>query len=143
MRISSLCKFFGLFIVLSNFNISHAQTRKAKFTKAIIEYESFITATSEAVKCQYFESVFKQTIKTIVVNDQKKVDSLAIEITKMKPASSQKSIDVRLRFILCNGHSKVEYCMDRFGIFLDNRGRYFQCKLLYDFIISQIPGGGW
>ena len=143
MRISFMSIFCCLFIFLSSLSIVHSQTKKARFTKAIIKYESFATTTSEAVKCQYLEATFKETIKTIVVEDQKKIGLLTIGTKKMRPIGNRKSIDVRLKFTLCGDRSKVEYCMDRFGVFLDSRERCFENKSLYDFIIGQLPGGGW
>lgn len=143
MKIYCMSIFYCLFIFLSNLNIVHSQTKKTRVTKAIIKYESFATTTSEAVKCQYFEATFNETIKTIVVEDQKKIGLLTVDIKKMRPIGNRKSIDVRLKFTLCGDRPKVEYCMDRFGVFLDSNGRCFENKSLYDFIIGQLPGGGW
>jgi hypothetical protein len=128
---------------LGALNIVHSQTKKVSITKAIIKYESFTTTTSEAVKCQYFEATFKETIKAIVVEDRKKIALLSTDIQKMKPVENQKSIDVRLKLTLYRNRSELEYCMDRYGVFLDSEGKCFENKSLHNFITAQLPSGGW
>ncbi|KAA2238911.1 hypothetical protein F0L74_22105 [Chitinophaga agrisoli] len=143
MKIFRQSIFLCLLFLLGNRSILRSQTKKIRFTKAAIEYESFLTSTFEAVKCQYFESTFKETITTIAIEEQKKVDSLTIMAMKMQPIAPTKSIDVRLKFILLGDGHKASYCMDRFGVFVDGDGKFFENKLLYRFIISKMLPGIW
>jgi hypothetical protein len=131
-------KLFFLIIGISVAFMEHgySQAMKGKLTKVIIEYEEFTTVTAEAVKCEFFRAAFHESIRKIEIDDVNELNMLSTHRRAFSVIQSQpKSIDIRVVIRFTFEHSIDEYCMDRFGVFVDCRSKTFLTnKRLSDFI---------
>jgi hypothetical protein len=119
------------------------QGKKAILEKIIVKYENFTTLTSESVTCEFFEDTFRESIKEIRIDDANEMKLLSPKVGDVISLGDKKSIDVRVKVTLYYKSYKLNYCIDRFGVFVDSSGKYFHNKYLHDFIIKHIPGEGW
>jgi len=104
---------------------------------AFIEYEDFATSTVEDVPCEFFKAAFVGTIKHIDIKDRLELKQITSSINKFK-AAKPKSIDVRVLLTFCYKGAKEEYCMDRWGLFVNKKtGKYYSNKLLTDFVLKK------
>jgi hypothetical protein len=118
----------------------YSQAMKGKLIKVIIEYEEFTTVTAEAVKCEFFEDAFHESIKKMEIDNSNELNMLSTYRRKFIIIKSQpKSVDIRVVIRFSFEHSTDEYCMDRFGVFVDCRNKTFLTnKRLSDFIKKNI-----
>lgn len=116
-----------IFCVLSS--SSYCQTKKNVLKKGVLEFEEFTTMTGESVSCESFKSIFRKSIKKIVLSKDElnEVCSYQNKFISIKP----RLIDVRVLLLLYNDKDVNEYCMDRFGVFVHCKtGKYFENKQL-------------
>ena len=112
---------------------SYSQSKNG-IVGAFIEYEDFATSTAEDVPCEFFKAAFAQTIKRVDIKDSLEFKQVVSYASKFKIAKS-KPIDVRVLFTFCYKKKKVEYCMDRWGLFVNkSTGKYYSNKLLATFL---------
>ncbi|MDQ0110566.1 hypothetical protein J2T02_005719 [Chitinophaga terrae (ex Kim and Jung 2007)] len=104
---------------------------------AFIEYEDFATSTVEDVPCEFFKAAFAGTIKHIDIKDTLELKQIASFANRFK-AAKPKSIDVRVLVTFCYKGVKEQYCMDRWGLFVNKKtGKYYSNKLLTDFVLKR------
>jgi hypothetical protein len=121
-----MCKIFKaiylviLFISIVLIKTGYGQIRKECIIKVTIEYENFTTSTIEDVKCGFFKSTFKGSLKSIEINNKRELKLLSsynekFSVIKLTP------IDVRASIKFYFKHFTDEYCMDRFGTFVGTK----------------------
>jgi hypothetical protein len=121
------------FIVCILSSASYCQTKKSIVRKAVIEFEAFTTTTNESVRCDSFRSTFRETRKEILFTKEE-LNKLSLWQSKFV-AIKPRLIDVRVLLRLYINGNVDEYCMDRFGVFIQCKsGKYFENKLLSELI---------
>ncbi|MVT08397.1 hypothetical protein [Chitinophaga tropicalis] len=127
-----ICMLLGIFLIPPV--VGYSQTQKNRLKRVIIEFEDFMTTTSEGVNCEYFRATFKNTLDTIEILNSKELNTLFISSRRFI-RSNEKPIDVRAIVRFEFEHWQYEYCMNRFGIFVDKKTNAFYVnRLLSDFI---------
>ncbi|MBV7534087.1 hypothetical protein [Chitinophaga sp. sic0106] len=127
-----------LLTVLITFFTEYGYCQSSKVLVGVfIEYEDFATSTVEDVPCEFFKAAFAGTIKHIDIKDTLELKQIATSVNKFK-AAKPKSVDVRVLFTFCYKGVKEEYCMDRWGLFVNKKtGKYYSNKLLADFVLKK------
>ncbi|WP_291913988.1 hypothetical protein [Chitinophaga sp. CB10] len=128
-------------ILLIVLNIFFTKSGYSQFQKpvvgALIEYEDFATSTVENVPCDFFKEAFAGTIRRVDIKDRvdlKRLAGYANEFKMVKP----KPIDVRVLLTICYSETKEEYCMDRWGLFVNKwTAKYYSNKRLADYILKR------
>lgn len=114
---------------------------QVKVTKLSVVYEDFATETVEDVPCEYFKAAFAGSLKTIDITGADILKDLLPNFKPVKP----RAIDVRAVIVICRNKLKEEWCMDRFGVFVNKTtGKYYTNKRLFDLLSDRCgqKGGG-
>ena len=80
------------------------------------------TLTPFAIECDNFETFFKSTYKTLLIDDTVEIEKLKTCLLKSKTVQRAAGIDVRVKVYLYNSDKILSiYCFDRFeNLILNN-----------------------
>lgn len=107
---------FFLFLSCAN------RPREKDIERALLKKVNFDINSIVNIKCENFESTFKNKLELIEINDTSSLRKLELVLKSLKSDSIGRELDVRAKLILFySDRTKDSLCMDRFRVTLNGK----------------------
>jgi hypothetical protein len=108
--------------MLSTLSLFINSPQRSEINKIIIKYVDFNIETLVAVRCDSFEDRFKHEMRTIIINNKKKLDLFDHYLNDLsKDENEHLSPDVRLKMEIMKKNGTADtLCMDNVRISLNH-----------------------
>lgn len=114
-------------------NCTNLNAQKSTLKSVKIDYEYFSTESIDLIRCEDFLPAFEKTLKSVLIEDHKSLESLYCLNKKFRRRSNRMNIRGIITFNFSN--KSESFCFDSYGYFQKGNTVYKNKKLI-EFIES-------
>jgi hypothetical protein len=127
-------KWLLMFVFLLICIITNGQVEKHGLIYVKVDYENFNTFSFSAIDCESFDYAFNKTKVSKKITDSLTIKGLEVLKDKLNKKRGR-LLDIRGIITFYYSDNKNEkYCFDRYGFFLNEKGYFYNKKLLNNLV---------